>query len=344
MNIMPTRGFLGIKTNHFSPKNNNNNKISAPKFANSQYMSNNSISFGESKKAEIIGGANVSRRLVSPEVLQDIGEMLESYENMLSNTKQMQKNLQDKLYGIDDMVDQFDVFTKNDVNRWLEEYNIALEDGTEGNLKAQKNSYWFVEGANADDSALRPPKQILGYDKENNRINCYIEDYTEYDDNFMPIGKENKNHIYTYPNSNSAAYCEGRTGDFDYNATPANERMLHFNLYTGLVSDYSENVKFFNDNTDETYTTASSKLIFMPNRKLSAMRYCANVEKDPDGLFAEKVIEFCEDLKGRTVPKYYYENLHSPNHTNYKETYTFKAERLEDGRWVVLEDNLPKEE
>lgn len=339
MKITQVQGFFNLKTHNLTTKNNKkyDNTDLSRSFEN---LSDWSLSFGELRKTELNNNAKVRRRLVSPEMLQSIDDTLESYKNTLSNAKQMHQNLYDKLHYIDDMVDQFDVFTKNDVNKWLEEYDITLDDNIKGNLKVQKDAYWFAEG-NPDDESC-PSRQILGYDKENNKINCYVEDHTQYNEDFIPISKENKNYIYTYPKSNSAAYCEGRTEAFD-SAIGASERMLHFNIYTGLLSDYAENVKFFTAEADETYTAATAKLIFMPSRNLSAMYHCINTREDSNGLFSEKVIEFCEDSNGKVAPKYYYENLYRPNHVNYKEIYALKAERLDDGCWVVLEDNIPKE-
>lgn len=321
MNITPVSIFSKTNINYSKQPLNKNKMSSMPAISNSIYNTpSQNLAFTAARRAEAKRTSNIYRKIpVDRKKLETINKTLNSYKETLPAANETYDNFAD-IY-------------ESSENKALRAYDESSPKcDTEGN-------YRYTEGIDITENSCSIEKAFT-YNVYDDTLNSYKEGFVN-SRKPAPDGlREIKKGVTVEPGADSGEYFENRiykTSSFKKGSNNLNttEKKIIFDSKTNAMLEYSENIHGdYNDN-GPIHNFAKRTVSF--DTKGAPLSYSEGAEhhKRENYDSAKRVITFTKDSEGNIVPKYYYENRRCFNGQN-RVSYTYKAERLENGSWIVV--------
>lgn len=295
----------------------NKNKVSSMPAACGM-TSAQSLAFGAARKTETRRASGIYRRIpVDRKKLETINKTLNAYKETLPAAEKTFNNYANIYEN-----------SKNEAAEAFETSSPKCDE--EGNYRCAK-------GTNITSDICSVSKAFT-YNIYNDTLNSYKEGFIN-STSPLPDGiREIKKGVILNPGDTEGEYFEGRiydTSSFKKGANNLNttEKIIAFDSETNGMLKYSENV-LGDDDKGFSRDFAAKTLTFNDDGTPLSYREKAEYHERDDYDSAKKVIIFAKDDEGNTVPKYYYEDWRCLNKQN-RVTYSYKAERLSDGSWIV---------
>ncbi len=328
MNISPI-GFLPAlkvskpRISNLETSNNNINAADSLRQTNFYNASSWSLSFGAQRKAEIRGNESAFDDAlkigdpVSEEQMASINDALVAYDKIYPKARKTVKNLKQLQGDVKNLMTQLNLDEKH-ICDYYEAKPVSLEDGTDGTLVGKPyRTFRYTEGKNEAGDYFICDK-LLEYDKFGEKMS--YKKGVSIDNNKTRKSVEQAILIGEYGN-----YYEGRKI-----STPDDFTQKHtvsFNPDTGKILSYVHKMT-----VNEDIVTAKERIDY--NKKGKPERFYIQ-EREWTGL-DQLEANHALDLDSSGEPKVYYKNIFRDSEAGIIE-YDFKAERLDDGTWVIAE-------
>lgn len=318
MNITPVCIFSKTNINYQKQPLNKNKMSSMPAASNGIYNTPaQNLAFTAARKAETKRVSTMYRRVpVDRKKLETINKTLGSCKMMF--------------LSVNETFDNFSDICESSRNEALEAFSQSSPRcDTKGN-------YRYTEGIDIA-TDLCSVEKAFTYNLHDKTLNSYKEGFIN-SSSPAPDGiRKIKKGIVNKPGAASGEYFENRiyeTSSFKKGSNNLNttKKLIKFDSSTNEMLEYSEDVT--GDDTNK-YSFAKRTVSFDTEGNPLSYKEGAEHRNSDNFDFAKRMITFTKDSKGNIVPKYYYENRKNSDSQD-RISYTYKAERLENGSWIVV--------